>query len=191
MPVVEAASSTRANRASTSPRDRPPLTLRLLFGLTSIAATLTAVALMLSDRAPGTVEAVFGDRARRLWVRVDASPRVGLPSTSELPSTDVVIHVAVWAVIAGLVGLTLWTWRGLVVSAGVLTVASGLLELAQGRYATTRSVEISDAVANLMGIGVGLAAAGACFLIWSAVARSARVLVRQLPRRRAGRASWE
>ncbi len=189
MPVVETAYSTRPPRPRTSPRDRPPLASRLFVGLIAVGAMLTTVALLLSDRAPGAVETVFGERARRLWARIDASERVDLPSTSELPPTDFFLHVAIWAVVAGLVGLALWTWRGLVVAAVVLAGASALLELAQGRYATTRAVEAGDGAANLIGVGLGLAAAGACFVVWSALAGLARVLTGGSSRSRWDRAA--
>ncbi len=184
MPVAGTTLSTRTPRARTSPRARPPFASRLFFGLMGVGAMLTTVALLLSDRAPGAIEVVFGDRARRLWERIDASERVDLPPASELPSTDFFLHVIIWAVVAGLVGLALWTWRGLVVAAVVLAAASAVLELAQGRYSTTRAVEASDVAANMVGIGLGLAAAGVCFVLWSTLAGLARLLGRSASRDR-------
>lgn len=78
------------------------------------------------------------------------------------------MHVVLWAVVTGLAGLTIWTWRGLLVAAALLAAVGIGLELAQGRFATTRNVEASDALANLIGIGVGVALAGLCYLVWSA-----------------------
>lgn len=176
MPVVERTISAPAPARRSSPRDRPPLAIRSFVGLIGLGAMLTTVALLLSDRAPGVVRMVFGDRVRRLWERIDASERVDLPAASELPSPDFVIHVGIWAVVAGLVGLTVWTWRGLALSALVLAALSALLELAQGRYATTRAVEASDAVGNLVGIGLGTVAAAACYVVWSALAGLARLV---------------
>lgn len=147
-----------------------------MVGSTGVGALLFTAALLLSDRAPGVVESVFGERVRQLWERIDTSERVDLPPTSELPSTDFLVHVAIWAVVAGLVGLAVWTWRGLAVSAVLLGAASVGVELAQGRFATTRAVEGSDAAANLLGIGLGVTAAAACLLVWSALAGVGRLL---------------
>lgn len=187
MPSVERAFTPPTAPPRRSPADRPPLAVRALLALTGLGAILMATALFLSDRAPGVVERMFGDRVRRLWERVDASERVDLPPASELPSTDFFVHVGIWAVVAGLVGLALWTWRGLAVSALVLAGLSVLIELAQGRYATTRVVEARDAVANLIGIGLGLTTAALCLLVWSALAGVGRLLVGDSWRGRAGR----
>ncbi len=184
LPVVVPAQPNRSAGTPTAPRVRPPFVARLGIGLLSVGAMSAAVALLLSDRAPGALRALFGERARRLWERIDASERVDLPPGSELPSTDFLVHVAIWAVVAGLVGLAVWTWRGLAISAGVLAGASALLELAQGWFADTRAVEASDAVGNLIGIGLGLTAAAGCFIVWSTVAA---IVSRSRDRRRNGR----
>ena len=115
---------------------------------------------------------MFGARAQQLWERVDASERVDLPPGGVLPSTDFFVHVAIWAVVAGLLGLTVWTWRGLAASGLVLAALAGVLELAQGRVTRRGPSRGSDAVANVIGIGVGLAAAAGCLLAWSESRRS-------------------
>lgn len=142
----------------------------MFVGLLGVAAMLTTAALLLSDRAPGILRTVLGDRARRLWERIDTGNRVDLASGSTVTQTDFMVHVALWTVVTVLVGFTIWTWRGLVIAVGILAATSIGLELAQGRYATTRNVEASDALANLVGIGAGATAAGFCFLAWSGVA---------------------
>lgn len=143
-----------------------------------MGAMLSTVALLLSDRAPDALSAVFGDRARRLWARIDASERVDVPAAEDLPPTDFLVHVAIWAVVATLVGLAIWSWRGLIAAAVVLAGTSGMLELAQGRYADTRAVELHDAIANLLGISLGVAAVGCCYVVWSLAAASLRRLRR-------------
>ena len=178
-PVVPSAPQRPAGRR-TWPRDRPPLPIRLLVGVVGVGAMLATVALLLSDRAPGVLRAVFGERARDLWERIDASDRVDLPPGSELPPTDFLVHVAIWAVVACLVGLAIWTWRGLMVGAVVLAASSALLELAQGRFAETRAVEVRDAVGNLWGIGLGVLVAAACYVAWSLLAALGRRLRRAL-----------
>jgi len=151
----------------------------MFVGLLGFAAMLITAALLLSDRAPSALRTVFGERARRLWARIDAGNRVDVPTgtaATELTQADFLVHVTLWAIIAVLVGVAIWTWRGLAMAAGVLAASSVALELAQGRFATTRSVEATDAAANLVGIALGTAAAAACYLAWSAAAALRRRL---------------
>ena len=180
LPIVATtpSASSADGRRTRGPVDRPPLVARVFVGLIGVGASLCTVALLLSDRAPGALRSVFGDRARDLWARVDATERVDLPSTGALPPTDTLVHVAIWAVVAALLALAVWSWRALVVGGVVLVVVSGVLELAQGRYSSTRKVELRDFVANLVGIGAGLAVAALCYLAWTGLAR----LVRRLRR---------
>jgi len=152
---------------SHSPKARPPAAVRVFAGLSGIGASVVTAALLLSDRAPGLLQMAFGDRARDLWQRIDSTERVNLPPTADIPPTDFLAHVAIWAVVATLVGLAAWTWRGLATAAIVLGGASLVLELAQGRYATARTVQAADAVANLIGVSLGITAAGTCYLVWS------------------------
>lgn len=177
LPIVEGADA-RHDDVSTGwgPDDRPPMASRLFVGVLGFGAMLSTVALLLSDRAPGALRSMFGDRARQLWERIDASERVDLPPGSELPATDFLVHIAIWAVVTTLVGLAIWSWRGLMFAAMGLAAASVLLELAQGRFADTRAVEVRDAIANLLGIAAGLVAAAACYLVWSGAAAGLRRL---------------
>lgn len=181
LPVVDTA-ELPAVATTASPRRRqarPPFVLRMFAALAGVGASLVTVALLLSDRAPGLVETAFGDRARRLWERIDASERAQFVTEGELPQTDFVVHVLIWTVVAALVGLAVWSWRGLAVSAVLVATASGLLELAQGRYATTRVVEARDMIANLLGVGLGIALAALCYLVWSMFAALGRSLSRR------------
>lgn len=114
---------------------------------------------------------MLGDRVRRLWDRIDASARIDAPAASELPPTDFVVHVAVWAAVTFLVGLAVWSWSGLVVAVVATAVLSAGVELAQGRWSISRSVEFDDAVANVAGVAAGALLAGACYALWSGVAR--------------------
>lgn len=166
------------------------MTARTFAGLLGVGASLTTVALLLSDQAPGILDALFGARARSLWERIDGAERAGtLPAGSEITSTDFVAHVAIWAIVTVLIGLTMWTWRGLAMSAVGLAGASLVLELAQGRYATTRTVQLTDALANLVGVALGVAVAAACYIVWStgaAVVRNRRPKSADLNGRRRG-----
>ena len=62
-------------------------------------------------------------------------------------------------------------------SAILLGAASAAIELAQGRFATTRVVEGRDVVANLFGLGLGITAAACCYLAWSALAGLGRMMI--------------
>jgi len=149
------------------PRLRPPVAVRVLFGVSATAMVVFNVALMLSDRAPGALRRLFGDAADRLSERIDAGARV---TAEQLPDSDVVVHIAVWAVATALVALTVWTWRGLAVSAAVVLAASVIVELSQGVYSATRVVEGTDLLANAAGVGVGAVAAASAYVAWSAAA---------------------
>ncbi len=174
IPVVEPDGPPPPRRRRWAPQDRPPTTGRLFIGLIGVAAMLTTAALLLSDRAPGILRSVFGDRARRLWARIDTGNRVDVASGTGVTQADFMVHVALWTVVTVLAGFAIWTWRGLFIAVGVLAAASVGLELAQGRYATTRNVQATDALANLVGIGAGATVAGICYLSWSGVATLVR-----------------
>ena len=125
---------------------------------------------MISDRAPAVLVDVFGDTVRQLWDRVDASQRARFGADTALPEKDFVIHVAVWGSITGLVALAIWTWVGLVAAAFGVFGLSVAIELAQGRFSSTRSVESIDVVANGVGVAAGVATAAAVLVCWSFVA---------------------
>ena len=175
IPVVEPDPPPLSRRTRWAPHARPPAIGRAFFGLIGVGAMLTTAALLLSDRAPGILRSLFGERARRLWERIDTGNRVDLPAGSEIVTQpDFVVHVALWTVVTVLVGLTIWTWRGLVIAMALLAAAGIGLELAQGRFATTRNVQVSDALANLLGIGAGATLAGLCYVVWSGMAAIVR-----------------
>ena len=100
-------------------------------------------------------------------------------SDPRLPESDAIVHVAVWALAVGLVGLAVWTWRGLLVGAVAVFAASLLVEAAQGRYSDTRAVEASDVRANAAGIVVGTVAVAFCYLAYSALSGLFRVTSRR------------
>lgn len=145
--------------------------LRACIALLGLGAAGFAVALMLSDRAPGLLREVFGDRARRLWNRIDASEPAHAVTQGDLPEPDFVVHVVVWCVVVMLVAMAIWTWRGLVGAAIGVFAASVVLEAAQARFSTTRSVQRNDVVANGLGVAAGTCAVALILLAWTAIAR--------------------
>ena len=129
-----------------------------------------AAALMISDRAPRELRRLFGADVRRLWDRIDAGERVQFVNEAHLPQADFVIHVMVWAVIVMLVAVAIWTWRGLTISVAGVFACSVIIELAQGRYSDTRSVELDDIVANGAGVAIGTCAVALMYLAWNGLA---------------------
>lgn len=158
-----------------SPRERPPAALRALTGLLGLGAVGSTLALMMSDRAPGLLRRIFGAAAERLSARLDASGRAAaIAADPRLPESDAIVHVALWAVAMLLIGLTVWSWVGVVSAAAAVFALGVVIELAQGRATETRAVELSDVAANGAGVALGVLATAACYLAWSALTRIAR-----------------
>ena len=157
-------------RSSTRPVARPPLAFRAFIGLFAVGAALFNVALMLSDRAPGLTRRIFGDFAVGLADRLNRSERIGSLAEGRTPGNDSIVHIGVWAVAMVLVGLAIWRWASLVVAAILLFAGSVFVEIGQGRYSSTRAVELSDVIANGAGVTLGIATSAACYLAWSGVA---------------------
>lgn len=153
-----------------SPTSRPPVALRAFIGLIGIGAGISAVAVLLSDRAPDLLKTMFGDVVVRVSRRVDAAERADAALGEKVPQTDAIVHIGIWATLAVLVGFALWTWWGLIATVATLAVGSLAVEVAQGRYTDTRAVERSDALANMLGIVAGAAVCTAAYIVWSGVA---------------------
>jgi hypothetical protein len=168
--ITAAGHSDARVRHSVRPAHRPPLVLRVLIGLFAVGAALFNVALMLSDRAPGVIQRIFGDFAVRLSNRLNQSERIGSLTEGRNPGNDAIVHIGVWAVAMLLLGLAIWRWAPLVIAAILLFLGSVFIEIGQGRYSSTRAVEMSDVVANGVGVTLGVAAAAACYLAWSGLA---------------------
>ena len=152
------------------PQHRPPLVLRVLVALVGVAALMFNAMLMLSDRAPGALQRIGGDAVRRLFERIDLGGRgADVLNDPRLPEDDAVVHVAVWAIVAVLVGWALWSWIGLAVGAIAVFAGSIVIEALQGSLSTSREVEASDVMANLAGVVLGSAVAAACYLAYSAL----------------------
>lgn len=158
----------RARRLS--PTARPPQIVRALAGLVGFGAALAAVAILLSDRAPGVLKTMFGDVVVRISNRVDAAERADAALGDSVPENDAIVHIGIWATVAVLAGFALWTWWGLVASTAILAVGSLAVEVGQGRYSDTRAVERSDALANLVGVTIGAVVCALLYVAWSALA---------------------
>lgn len=152
-----------------SPRHRPPLALRAVAAVLGAGVVVFNAALMISDRAPSLLQRVFGDWMRRLSERIDAGTRVA--ADPRLPESDALVHIAVWALAIGLIGLAVWTWRGLVIGGVLVFVCSLVVEFSQNRLSDSRQVERSDVAANSVGVAVGGIAVAGCYVAWSTLAR--------------------
>ena len=143
----------------------------IFVGLIALCALLFNVVLMISDRAPRVTRRLFGDFAQRLADRLDATDTI---DSRDLPGSDAIVHIGVWAVASLLVALTIWRWSALVPVSLAVFAASVVVEFGQGRYSTSRAVEFSDVLANLVGVGVGTGIATLCILAWSWISRALR-----------------
>jgi hypothetical protein len=153
------------------PRQRPPLVLRVFVALLGVAALLFNGLLMLSDRAPSALQRIGGSALRRLFERIDLGGRgADVLNDPRLPEDDAIVHIAVWALAAVLIGWALWSWIGLAVGAVAVFAGSLMIEALQGSLSTTREVEASDVKANLAGVVLGTTVAAACYLTYSALA---------------------
>ena len=128
---------------------------------------------LLSDRAPGLL--------RRLSARLDVSTLTMASAQTtpggRLPESDFTVHVALWALATGLVGLAMGPAWSKVMAAGTVLAYSAVLEVAQGVYTYSRSPQRADMVGNIVGVAAGLAAALAVgFLLWCRPARPVRRL---------------
>lgn len=156
------------SRLPVARRRSSPVVLRVLSGLAALAGLAFVALLMLSDRAPGVLTRVFGERARNLWLRIDATS-VG-EAVGDPPPADTAVHILVWAVVAFLAGVAVWSWWGLV---GVALVSGAIgigFELAQARWTSTRIDDRDDVVANLLGITTGVVAAALVIAAWRSAA---------------------
>lgn len=145
--------------------------LRALVGVAALGAALFNAALMLSDRAPRAARIIGGRFVERLSERIDSDGRVAqVAADPRLPENDALIHIGVWAVAMVLVGLAIWTWRGLLVSTVAVLGLSAVVELGQIRWTRTRTADVSDVLGNMVGIGAGAVFVAGCYLAWSAAA---------------------
>ena len=143
---------------------RPPIGLRAVIALVGCALVLANAALLISDRAPRVLQTLFGDSARRITDRLDAGGRAELALDAREIGSDSIVHFGLWSVAMLIVGLAVWSWLGLATASVLVAATSLFLEVAQGRYSTSRAVEASDAAFNLLGVAAGAAGAALVYL---------------------------
>ncbi len=117
--------------------------------LVAVGVALAGGLVLMSDRAPGLLE--------RVSRRIDAgSSRAAQLAAQTRPQSDFEIHIALWATITILVGLTMWSnWSVLVSAVGVF-LTSVVAERAQEALTTAREMQLGDIAGNLIGVLAGL-----------------------------------
>jgi hypothetical protein len=129
--------------------------------LIAAGTALVGALVLMSDRAPGLLE--------RVSRRIDAgSSRAAALASQTRPQSDFEIHIVLWAVITVVVGLTMWSNRSLLASAIVVLMASVVAERAQEALTASREMQLSDVVANTIGVlaGLGLVTGLAILMGW-------------------------
>lgn len=150
------------------PGSKPPSWIRGTVALAGLGALVFTGLLMLSDRAPGL--------SQRLSDRIDApGSRVGrVASLVPLSQSDTDIHIVAWAALMVAAGVVVWSWRALPLVAGGMFALSLLVEVAQELFTATRGFEISDVVANAIGVAIGAGLMVVLHLVWTALRPGAR-----------------
>jgi hypothetical protein len=161
---------------------RAPIGLRAFVAILALGAVLSNVALLLSDRAPAVLRVLFGDFARRLSNRLDSDGQAGNALEARNVGNDSLVHFGLWAVATILIGIAVWSWIGLATSALAISAGSLLTEVAQGHYSSTRAVESTDALFNLLGVGTGTAAGWHCSTSGTALWRASQPDTAAAPR---------
>lgn len=164
-------------------RYRPPIWARVLVGLVGVAVVAANTALLLSDRAPRALRSMFGDLAVDISRRLDSDGRATAALDARDVGSDSIVHLGLWATATVVIGLAVWSWGGAAISAVVVGAVSLLVEVAQGRYSTTRNVEMRDAVFNLLGVAVGTVAVVGLYLVVEAVGSSVAAATGRVRRR--------
>lgn len=110
------------------------------------AGSLAALALCLSDRAPGLV--------RRTVLRFELGDEAQAMSLGFDPY--LVGHFAIWFSLAFLAGLALARRPLFVAPAAVVLVGAGIaIEEAQRRFTAVRGFQLTDIAANTLGVAAG------------------------------------
>lgn len=149
--------------------------VRVLAGVACVLLLGVAMVLMLADRAPGAL--------RTLSDQIDQSERSAARATAEapIPQSDFLVHLVVWGAVAATAGGAAWAWRRLPAMALAVLSLSMVVELSQDHLTHSRTTQLTDATANVVGVTAGIAVAAACFLVTPAGRRSARTEPRRDP----------
>ncbi len=136
-----------------------------------------AIVLSLSDRAPAFLKRLRSPLSA-LWRRFEVAFGIDLDvDQSSIPwRSDEIVHLALWGGGMVLVGLALRHRRQADRIAVGLFASSVVLEVLQAFVTVTRSLSLSDAAANGLGIMLGLSVVVVADLLLPAKRRTAEVL---------------
>jgi hypothetical protein len=142
--------------------------VRVLAGLACVLLLGVALVLMLADRSPGAL--------RTLSDRIDQSERSAARVAAEapIPQSDFLVHVVVWGAVTATAGVAAWAWRRLPAVGFAVLSLSMVVELSQDHVTHSRTTQLTDATANVVGVTGGIAVAAACYLATEAGRRAAR-----------------
>ena len=145
-------------------RHRPGRGVRGAIALFALGIVVANAMVLLSDRAPRVLRSIFGDFVRRITERLDAGGSAEAALGARDIGGDSIVHFGLWAVAMLVVGLAIWSWAGLIVASFSVAATSLVVEVAQGRYSSSRAVEATDAAFNLLGVTVGAGAAATVYV---------------------------
>lgn len=131
---------------------------RTVVALVAVPFSLMTAVLLLADRAPGLT---IG-RAPALWAlgsRIQSRLGIDLIDRTDIPfELDTIGHLGLWFVAGALArALTPPSVRSRVLLM-LMLIVSTLMEVGQGFLTAGRNVSVSDAVANTVGVVLGLMA---------------------------------
>ena len=118
------------------------------------------------------LRAIFGDAATRLSDRIDASGRGRAALGAHDVGSDSIVHFGLWAAATVLLGIAVWRWSALAVSAIAVFACSVAIEIGQGRYSTTRNVELRDILFNGLGVAAGTLVVAVLYMTTAAIAEA-------------------
>lgn len=126
-------------------RETPPRPLiRPVVALIATGALLMGAAALLSDRVPG-------------WMGI-ARNRLDTPGWFPWTLDETAFHVIMWLGITLLATLAVRTTRARLLVGVVMVLISPVIEYLQIELTSTRSFQVSDIVANTLGVYLGLLA---------------------------------
>lgn len=160
-------------------------TLQRLRGVTAVAAALgfgvVVIVLSLSDRAPRFVPRIT-DLVLFWGRRFEAAFSINLFDVSSIPGqTDQIGHAMLWGTGMFVLGIVTRRFVPVTATACLLLAASIGVEFAQETWTATRALQVTDALAN--GVGIGIAAIAVVTIgavtdtiakLWFALAGTAR-----------------
>ena len=148
------------------PGGRPLGGVRPYLFVMFVVTGVVILPVMLADRAPRVA------RAMSRWINNSDSALADAAGMLRLPETAFEVHVLSWAVAALFAGLIAWSWKSFVALGLAVLTVSLTVEAAQDILTDTRTSQVDDAIANSIGVAIGLTVAAAANLVYRALMTS-------------------